>query len=352
MIYNEWYRDQDLVTERTEDDITIPQIAWEKDYYTTARPWPQKGADITIPIGQAPVLGAGVEGGTYAPATVRQSDGSEGSESVNNALRAIEDPDNPDYPYIYAQGATGTINELREAFALQRFAEARAKYGSRYVEYLRYCGVKSSDARLQRPEYIGGGRVPLSISEVLQTAPEDDTGPQTSTDYGVGDMYGHGIAAMRSNRYRRYFEEHGYVISLISIRPKAMYTDTVPRHWLRLDREDYFQKELQFIGQQAVWTGEVYGGSADPRGTFGYQDRYKEYKFEPSTASGEFRELLNYWHMARQFESEPVLNQSFTDCVPTKRVYAEQTQHDLWMMVQHRVAARRPVSRSNASRVL
>lgn len=368
MIFNEFYRDQDLVDEVALNGTAIQQIAWEKDYFTTSRPWPQKGDAVTLPIGTvAPVKGLGKGSIVYDEIDTPVFETGESGltnyaksilidgNAANDRVHLEEDPNNEGFPGIYADlsEATGVnINEVRKAFALQRFAEARARYGSRYTEYLRYSfGVKSSDARLQRPEYLGGGRVNVSISEVLQTAP-DDSGPSSSF---VGDLYGHGIAAMRSNRYRRHFNEHGYIMSLLSVRPKALYQDGVPRHYLRRFREDFFQKELQHIGQQEVYNNEVFARpdvDGDGYGTWGYGDRYKEYRYQQSQAVGEFRELLDYWHLGRSFSDHPPLNQSFTDCVPSKRIFSEQTNHSMWMLVQHRIVARRMVSQSAQSRIM
>ena len=174
---------------------------------------------------------------------------------------------------------------------MQRYEEARARFGSRYTEYLRYLGVRSSDARLQRPEYLGGGRQTIQFSEVLQTA--EGTDP-------VGDLKGHGISALRSNRYRRFFEEHGYIISLMTVRPKTIYMQGMPRTFNRRTKEDFWQKELQHIGQQEIPVKEVYNAAADPDAVFGYQDRYDEYRRSQNTVSGEFKtSTLDYWHFAR-----------------------------------------------------
>ncbi|MEM2002471.1 MAG: major capsid protein, partial [Candidatus Methanomethylicaceae archaeon] len=235
-----------------------------------------------------------------------------------------------------------SINELREAFALQRYQEARARYGSRYVEYLRYLGVRGSDARLQRPEYLGGGRQTIQFSEVLQTA--------EGTSTPVGEMRGHGITAVRSNRYRRYFEEHGFVFTMISVLPKTIYAQGLQRHWSRWTKEDYWQKELQHIGQQQVLNKEVYAASANPDGGFGYQDRYDEYRRSESTIAGEFRTSALYdWHFARIFGAEPELDDEFVTANPTKRVFASQNTDVLYLMVNHSIQARRMVARKGNS---
>jgi len=364
LIYNEWFRDQDLHDEREAEDTTIARVGWEKDYFTASRPWPQKGDEVLMPIGErAPVTGFAKENATFGPqpGTFRETDGKDvtyaqstvvDGSSGNATYHVEEDPDHPGYPNVWADLATATgvnVRDVRLAFAIQRFQEARSRYGSRYTEYLRYLGVKSSDARLQRPEYLGGGRVRVSISEVLQTAPE--TGAEPTNGLGVGDMYGHGITAMRGNRYRRFFEEHGYVLSLMSVRPKAIYEQGIDRTWLRKDKEDYFQKELQFIGQQAVLNQEIYG-AAGASTVWGYQDRYADYRQIPSKVAGEFRDILNYWHLARQFQTAPALNASFIDCNPSKRIFNEQTQHSLWIMAQHKLMARRLVSRNASGRII
>ncbi len=357
LIFNEWYRDQDLVTKLVIDitsgadtttETDLQNIAWEKDYFTAARPWTQKGPEVTLTLsGDAPITGIGVTSSTFAGSneTVRESDGTQPTYADAKRVDTEqawyeEDPLNAGFPNIRADlsGVSATtINDLRLAFALQRYEEARARYGSRYTEYLRHLGVRSSDARLQRPEYLGGGKQTIQFSEVLQTA--EGTQP-------VGELRGHGIGALRTNRYRRYFEEHGYVFSLLSVRPKTIYTQGLDRHWNRRVKEDFFQAELQSIGQQEVLNKELYAAHTTPEGVFGYSDRYDEYRRTQSTVSGEFREtVLDFWHMARIFASDPTLNADFVTSVPTKRINAVQTNDVLWIMANHSIQARRMLSK-------
>lgn len=370
LIWNEWYRDQDLQTALTistasgVDTTTsraLQNAAWEKDYFTSARPWTQKGPEVTIPLtGDAPVLGIGKQNATFAstgPTTFRESDGTTTDYSnysnINvaspNELFAVQQDGTTGYPNIRADlsGVTAaSVNDLRLALALQRYEEARARYGSRYTEYLRYLGVRSSDARLQRPEYLGGGKQTIQFSEVLQTSPTTDG----DDEVGVGNIKGHGIGALRSNRYRRFFEEHGYVITLLSVLPRTMYVQGSPRTFNRRTKEDFWQRELQHIGQQEVLNKEIYAAGASPDGVFGYQDRYDEYRRMESTIGGQFRTTaLDYWHMARIFASAPTLNASFVQSNPTKRINAVQTEDVLWVMCNHSLQARRFVAKTGKS---
>lgn len=361
LIWNEWYRDQDLQTVLTVDttsgadtttNTTLQNCDWEKDYFTSARPWEQKGPSITIPLGtSAPVGGIGFTGSPAMsnPATVRDGTGlTSYTNSVNAGaglqIRATTATPASTVPSVFADltnASAITVTALREAMSLQRFEEARARYGSRYVEYLRYLGVRSSDARLQRPEYLGGGRQTIQFSEVLQTA--EGTDP-------VGELRGHGIGALRSNRYRRFIEEHGYIFTVMSIRPRTMYAQGLFRHWNRRTKEDFWQQELQHIGQQEVLNKEVYAAHASPDGVFGYQDRYDEYRRTESSIAGEFRTTtLDYWHMARIFGSDPALNASFVSCVPTERTFAVPSQDVIYVQANHSIQARRMVAGSATS---
>lgn len=350
MIWNENFRDQDLQSEVWEDSNLIQNVCWEKDYFTAARPWPQRGDAVTLPVGsRAPVRGLGMltttnwNGG--ASVNVKESGGVNTSyvnpDSSDSELYVKQDGATG-YPDIYADLSDANaidIRAFREAFGLQRHKEAMARYGGNYADMLRYLGVRPSDARLQKPEYLGGGRAVLQFSEVLNTAMAGGTDP-------LGELGGHGIAAMRGNRFRRFFEEHGWVIGVMWVRPKTLYMNGLHRKFTRTVKEDYFHHELENIGAQEVRNKEVYAGHSSPDGIFGYNPKYSEYRSEPSRVSAEFRTSVGYdWHFGRQFTSDIALNDAFVKCAPTKRVFAEQTQHSLWVMTHNKVIARSPVSK-------
>jgi len=357
LIFNEWFRDQDLVTPLVIDttsgadtttSVALQNAAWPKDYFTSARPWEAKGPEITIPIGTtAPVTSTGAQ---VTLSTVGNNE--------NRALtyftatsRLATTVDLPNAGSVKFGGTTGlqadlssvsgiTLNQLREAAALQRMQEARARYGSRYAEYLRYLGVRYSDSRLQRPEFLGGGRDVIQFSEVLQTGPGDDP---------VGDLKGHGISGMRSRRWRRTFEEHGFLYTFIIVRPKSIYADGLERPWNRRFKEDFWNPELQFIGQQAILNKEVDFSHATPEGVFGYQDRYDDYRSAWSRIAGDFRTTLDFWHFARIFGSSPALNETFIKCVPSEEPFAVPSEDVLYITANHSIQARRlvvPVGKS------
>ncbi len=369
LIWSEWYRDQNVqepisISKASGPDTTtavyLYSKAWAKDYFTTAAPWPQRGPAVSVPVnltaaGEPTITGTVVGNGVPTFGTqdsgspvnpqnaLYVSSASEGNVNYNSSARTTllnwQDPAlkvNIDFTSGNPELGSVDINQLREAFALQRFEEHRALYGSRYTEYLRYLGIRASDARLQRPEYLGGGRQTIQFSEVLQTS--EGTDP-------VGTMRGHGIAAMRTNRYRRFIEEHGYVMTLMSVMPISIYSDGLPRLWNRRVKEDFWQKELEHIGEQEVLIKELWARSSNGDDVFGYQDRYDEYRSHQSFVSGEFRNLLNYWHFAREFANEPSINTTFIYGSPTNRPFAEQTKNQLYCMVNHSIQARRLVSR-------
>lgn len=372
LIYNEFYRDQDLAAVMPNTPMatleTVQNIAWEKDYFTAARPWAQKGPAVTLPLGTSAVVRAGATdvvtgaqanalrlrstaSGSFPGAQTNLGINTSGGVEAQGAGVAGSGSYYPTNLTADLQTATAAqVTDLRRALALQRYQEARAQYGSRYTEYLRYIGIRPQDARLDRPEYLGGGKQTIAFSEVLRTG----NVTADATPNVIGQLKGHGIAALRSNRYRYFVQEHGYVISVMSVRPRSIYSNGIERTWLKRSKEDFYQKELELVGQQVVTNAEVFAGAVDATNklTFGYQDRYSEYRHQASMIAGDFRGTLNFWHLARQFGALPTLNQAFIDCAPGKRIFADTTGNSCWVMVNNQVQARRMVGRNVIGRVM
>ncbi|AXL14957.1 major capsid protein [Microviridae sp.] len=342
-IWNEYYRDQNLT-----DPIDITSAfnywelldrCWEKDYFTSALPWSQRGPDVSVPIaGQFSPQYKAVDqldpGTGGASRNLQNTFSGNMFDGVNNvSIENLEDPQSVD-------GVETLVTELRRSVRLQEFFEKAAKAGSRYKEQLlAYFGVRSSDSRLDRPEYLGGGMQPIRVSEVLNTS--------ATASQPQGDMSGHGITVGGKNAFRRKFEEHGFVIGIMSVLPKTAYQQGVNRLWSRDDRFDYYFPDFAHIGEQEVLYKELYynpAGNDTPDETFGYQQRYAEYKYKNSTVHGDFRDTLDFWHMSRKFDSQPALNENFVSADPTDRIFAVQDDTDyLWAHIYHSVKARRPM---------
>lgn len=241
-----------------------------------------------------------------------------------------------------SQTGNVSIRDLRTSSALQRYAERSLKFGNRYEEFIqREFGVKPRDSRIQRPEYLGGGRGILNISEVLQTA--------EGTDTSVGTMRGHGIASVAQRPIRFKSPEHGIIIGLLSIRPKAVYTQGIEREFLKRSRLDFFTPELANIGMQEVLTQELFATSSNKNSIFGYSDRYQEYRYHKPLVTGEFRDTLNYWNMARIFDNAPNLNDEFINMEYSSEVFKrpfavqDQSYHSFLIMLENVIHAWRPV---------
>lgn len=349
LIYDEYYRDQNLQAaldiSTASGQVTGAELTkilsrrtrcWEKDYFTSALPFAQRGGSVALPFD--------VDVEYKFPAKLRDNigplsgpvEGEVGTGDLNVSA------DDATLENIESLTSNVTINDLRRSIAIQRFLENNALGGGRYTEQLLVrWGVISDDARLQRPEYLGGGRQPVVMSEVLQTAETGET-PQ-------GNMAGHGFSVGSSNAFTRRFKEHGYVIGMMSVMPRTAYQNGVPRDMTRFDKYDYAQPELAGIGEQEVKLHELWYDPTnvgyEANKTFGYQSRYAEYKYMCDSVHGDFRDDYSYWHMGRIFTSEPALNEAFVRADPTQRIFAvtDPTVNKLYCQLYHKVDALRPL---------
>ena len=357
LIFNRYFRDQQIVTELTIDttsgtdsttNTTLQSVAWGKDRFTTARSDTILGSDVTIPLAaSAPIYGDGMD----FDAVQDNQNTANVLDGVGGSLKALRADGTQLYGDSSAAGtgslkadltaATGVdIEDLRLALATQKYRERMNAFGARYAEYLRYIGIKG-DGRIEPVDYLAGGSQTIAFSEVLST-----DGANT------GDMKGHGIAAVRSRRFRRFFREHGILMTLMSVVPKSIYAQGLHKGFKRSTKEDYFQHEFQHIGDQAVLNSEIYTEHTTPGGTFGYSGRYDSYRTHPSNIAGEFHSTRNDWHMARIFGSDPALNSTFINCSPTTRIYASGATDQLMVMAGHSVQARRMMAKASIPRLV
>ena len=349
-IYNEYYRDENLVpTELFKDlvdgnntanlNLAIQNRAWQHDYFTASLPFAQKGSAVDIPIGSidndVAVNWNSLENAHTAvtyDGTNSQTIGSSAGVSTTGTPELIAKTSDIDIQPT-------TINDLRRAFRLQEWLEKNARGGTRYIEnILMHFGVRSSDKRLQRPEYITGLKTPVIISEVLNTS--------ATAQEPQGNMAGHGVA-VSTGKYGNYFcEEHGYIIGIMSVMPQPAYQQGIPKTYLKNDPLDFFWPSFAHIGEQPVTNNELYAYTATANDTFGYVPRYAEYKYQPSRVAGDFRTILDYWHLGRIFATQPALNQTFIECTPeqVERIFAVQDGEDnLYCQIMHKIKAVRPM---------
>lgn len=412
LIYSQYYRDENLTEDpwfgengddwfaedsgviqgtRSRDErklfMQLRYRSWRKDYFTSALPFAQKGDDVMIPGSSSPSFSSGnlplTDGGRlyFRPYSYPNiSDHSPSNiESVKSEIYQkggvidIEGDTNGgdfDTSTILTSGVDdavgidpaglnsflssssvgeGTIRELRRAMAAQRFLEARAVGGTRYQEQnLMMFGIKGSDARLQRAEFLGGTKNHVVISQLLQTS-------ETTANSPLGTPAGNGVSAGGRHIFKRTFSEYGWIMGIMSIMPRADYQQGIPKMYLHHDVYDYYWPQFAKIGEQPIQNQELFfsplfgspqnGQSNQNNATFGYTPRYAEYRFRNNRVSGDFKNSLNFWTLSRVFDSTPVLNQSFVECRPRQDMFAvtDESVHKFWCEFYFKVDAYRVV---------
>jgi hypothetical protein len=345
LIYNEWYRDQNLndsVAKNVGDgpdtitDYSILKRNKRKDYFTSALPWAQKGTAVDLPLGTtAPVQSDGnqikLNDGTNSAGMLWQAADtsltagtwSPGSPGNGAAMKfgTTADVTATGLQADLSSATAATINELRQAFQIQKMYERDARGGTRYIEMIKaHFGVTSPDFRLQRPEFLGGGSVPVNILPVANTS-EDATNKQ-------GELTGVGTFSVNNNGFTKSFTEHEIVMGIVSVRADMTYQQGLNKMWSRSTRFDFYWPSFAHLGEQSILNKEIYAqNDANDDLVFGYQERYAEYRYKPSQVTGLYRSnataSLDLWHLAQEFSALPSLNASFIqEAPPIDRIIA------------------------------
>ena len=347
MIYNEFYRDQNLIEEVPLDNESILHRSWEKDYFTSALPWQQRGIAPALPVNISGTSNAlwndddFIISGSGSNVKVVADNGprfSSDNSAIREALKGVLQKNTVDGSKFNA--TTFDVSDLRVAFQVQKWMERNARAGVRYTEFLRaHYGVAPRDERLDRPEYIGGTKTPLVVSEVLQTSATD------SQPTPQGNLAGHGISfdGSRIGSYR--VKEFGWIISIMSIMPRTQYQQGINRQFLRRSRFDFMSPEFVNLSEQPIYAAEIYATNSKENNEdiFGFQGRYNEMRYKENQTAGALRNTLNYWHLGRVFASKPELNASFINCVPRKDYLAVPSEKAMIIQYANLIKAFRPI---------
>jgi len=361
-IYNEWFRDENLANSLFENkddgpdefDIAIVRRGKRHDYFTSCLPAPQKGESVPLPLGSLAPISS--DGTNPLFNTENQADTSlEVGDGTREVL--IENPASGQTETLYFGSNTGlqadlsdataaTINELRQAFQIQRMLERDMRSGTRYVESIKaHFGVTSPDFRLQRTEYLGGGSTPIHISTIHQSI-DDDTGQERGP---LGKLAGIGTAQINGHGFTKSFTEHGFIIGLINCRADLTYQNQINRMWSRETRYDHYYPALSRLGEQAVLNKEIfYQGTEEDEEVFGYQEIYAEMRYKPSLVTNQMRSesatTLDSWHLAQDFLNLPTLSAEFIqEFPPIDRIIAVPSEPHFILDVYHKLTCARPM---------